>query len=64
ITTKFYVGLRYRCTQPTKLLSMCRVCYGFRNAPKSLGGALAYGITHPTRLLEVAAIQTKPTSVG
>ncbi|QMS87704.1 hypothetical protein HUN01_08965 [Nostoc edaphicum CCNP1411] len=29
---------------------MCRVCYGFRNAPKSSDGALAYGITHPTQI--------------
>jgi hypothetical protein len=32
-------------------LSELALCYGFRNAPESSGGALAYGITHPTRLL-------------
>ncbi|QMS90594.1 hypothetical protein HUN01_24545 [Nostoc edaphicum CCNP1411] len=26
------------------------MCYGFRNAPKSSDGALAYGITHPTQI--------------
>ncbi|MCC5633647.1 DUF3110 domain-containing protein [Nostoc sphaeroides CHAB 2801] len=26
------------------------MCYGFRNAPESSDGALAYGITHPTEI--------------
>ncbi len=32
---------------------MCRVCYGFRNAPPEGFGALAYGITHPTYISKI-----------
>ncbi|MEA5622382.1 hypothetical protein [Nostoc sp. UHCC 0251] len=31
-------------------LSGLALCYGFRNAPESSDGALAYGITHPTEI--------------
>jgi hypothetical protein len=41
---------------------MCRVCYGFRNAPREGLGALAYGITHPTR--RFTSSHTKQTAIA